>query len=277
MEEQNPNLDVVRESSSSRIACRKVTELSRKADIVATADYAMLREMLLPDLADWLIAPARNRIVIAYTDRSRYRTEINCDNWYEILLRDGVAYGYADPNQAPVGYRTLLTWKLADLYYADLTGDRSLFDELKAACPESNVRPHCNELIPLVQSMGIDYVFQYESVALQHNLQFVQLPEEIDLSSEKHAELYSQASVTVEGMERGTTTTKVGRPIVYGITIVRDAPNPEAALEFVRILLSADGQRIMAESFQEPIVPALTSDASAIPEQLSEFVQEAEM
>jgi len=277
IEKQNPDLDVVRESSSSSIACRKVSELARDADIVATADYTLLQDLLMPEHADWLAAFARNRIVIAYVEHSKHRTEINKDNWYEMLLRDDVAYGYADPDMAPVGYRTLLTWRLADLYYEDAKGDRELFKELKAGCPESSIRPHCNELIPLLQSLGLDYIFQYQSVALQHNLQFVQLPAEIDLSSEKHGDLYSKASVSISGKKRGETITKVGSPIVYGITIVRDAPNAVGAMEFMRVLLGEDGSRIMEENFQEPIAPALTPDANAVPQELSEFVQQAEL
>lgn len=277
LEEQHEGLDIVRESSSSSIACRKVTELSREADIVATADYTLLRDLLMPDHADWQVAFARNRIVIAYTDRSKYHTEINETNWHEILPRDDVAYGYADPDMAPVGYRTLLTWKLADLYYAEAKGDRDLFEELKAGCPESNIRPHCNELIPLLQSLSLDYIFEYQSVARQHNLPFLQLPVEIDLSSEKHAEFYAQASVTISGRKRGEQITKVGSPVVYGITVVRDAPNPQAATAFIAFLLGEDGRAIMEENFQEAISPALTPDAAAVPRELSEFVQQSEM
>ncbi|MEA3400227.1 MAG: tungstate ABC transporter substrate-binding protein WtpA [Armatimonadota bacterium] len=277
LEEEVEGLDVVRESSSSRVACRKVTELERSADIVASADYLLLRDMLVPEQAEWYIAFARNRVVIAYSDHSKYQTEINADNWYDILLRDDVEYGYAEPDQAPVGYRTLLMWKLADMHYADQLGDRDLFEELKAGAPESNIRPHCNELIPLVQSLGLDYIFQYQSVALQHNLQFLKLPPQIDLSSEKHADLYSQVSVELSGGTRGETMTRTGAPIVYGITIPGDAENPTAAVRFLSLLLSERGQQIMQDNFQEPIAPALTPDPRLLPEELVGLVEEADL
>lgn len=277
LEDEVEGLDIVRESSSSRVACRKVTELARTADLVVSADYLLLRDMLVPDHADWYIAFARNRIVIAYSDRSKYHTEINADNWYDILLREDVQYGYAEPDQAPVGYRTLLTWKLADMHYADQLGDRNLFDELKAGAPESNIRPHCNELIPLVESLGLDYIFQYQSVARQHNLQFLKLPPEIDLSSEKHGDLYSQVSVELSGETRGETMTRTGAPIVYGITIPESAENRAAAVRFLNLLLSEPGQEIMQENFQEPIVPALAPDASRLPDELVDLVEEADL
>ncbi|MBD3291725.1 MAG: tungstate ABC transporter substrate-binding protein WtpA [Armatimonadia bacterium] len=275
LEAENPDLDVVRESSSSRVACRKVSELGRTCDVLATADYLLLRDMLVPDHARWYVAFARNRVVIAYSDRSKYHSEINVDNWYDILLRDDVQYGYAEPDQAPVGYRTLLTWKLAGMHY-DEPG-RDLFEELLAGAPESNIRPHCNELIPLVQSLGLDYIFQYQSVARQHNLQFLQLPPEIDLSSEKHAELYSQVSVELSGATRGETMTRTGAPIVYGITVPAEADNPAAGVAFLELLMSERGNNIMEESFQEPVVPALTPDPGDLPEELVKLVEEADL
>jgi len=47
----------------------------------------------------------------------------------------------------------------------------------------------------------------------------------------------------------------VGKPIVYGVTIPKNAPNPDLALEFVKFLLGPEGQAIMAEQGQPPIVP----------------------
>ncbi len=273
LEAEHPQLDVIRESSSSRVACRKLTELGRTCDILASADYLLLRDMMIPDHAEWYLAFARNRVVIAYSDRSTYQNEINADNWYEILLREDVAYGYAEPDQAPVGYRTLLTWKLAEMHY----DESGLFEKLKAGAPESNIRPHCNQLIPLVQSLGLDYIFQYQSVARQHNLQFLQLPPEIDLSSEKHADLYSEVSVELSGKTRGETMTRTGAPIVYGITIPADATNNAAAVAFLELLLSERGQQIMDENFQEPIVPALAPDPSALPEELRQYAEGADL
>jgi molybdate/tungstate transport system substrate-binding protein len=268
MEERFPGLDVVCESSSSRIAIRKVTDLNRKGDIVASADEALIRNLMEPDYADWVATFARNRVVLAYTDRSQYRNEINEDNWYDILLRPNVNYGQADPNNAPVGYRTWLCWKLAGIYYADQLKGRDLFEELRAHCPAKNIRPHCNELIPLLESLALDYTFQYRSVALQHHLTWLKLPDEIDLGSEKQKAFYAKASVEIAGKNKGTTTTKTGKPILYGVTMVRDAQNPAMALEFMKILLGPEGQKIMEENFQEPIVPAFCDSVQAAPEGL---------
>jgi molybdate/tungstate transport system substrate-binding protein len=65
--------------------------------------------------------------------------------------------------------------------------------------------------------------------------------------------------VEIAGTEPGATMTMTGTPIVYGVTIPKNAPTPELALEFVKFLLSDEGQAIIAAQGQPPIVPAVTS------------------
>ena len=115
----HPDTRVIAESSGSVLAVRKVTELNRKADIIFVADYKLIDEMLAPEYADWSILLYRDPMVIAFTEKSRYTNEIDSDNWYKILMRPDVKYGYANPDLAPVGYRTLMVWQLADLYYSE--------------------------------------------------------------------------------------------------------------------------------------------------------------
>ena len=44
--------------------------------------------------------------------------------------------------------------------------------------------------------------------------------------------------------------------IVYGITIPKNAENPELGLEFVQFVIGDAGQKIFADMGQPPIVPA---------------------
>jgi len=252
---RHPGVTFQTEASGSRTAARKISDLGREADIMMSADYTVIDELLIPDFADWNIQFARNTMVIAYTERSKYADEINADNWYEVLTREGVVYGHSDPNADPCGYRTLLVWQLAEKYY-NVPG---LYQRLDEHCPPENVRPKSVEFIALLQSGDMDYAFEYRSVAVQHGLRFIELPEEINLCCIEHAGFYKQARVEVSGKEPGTTVTKAGKPIVYGVTIPRNAPSPELAVEFVRFLIGPEGQAIMEEMGQPPIVPAVAS------------------
>ncbi len=268
---KHPGVTFETEAGGSNATARKISELGREADLMMSADYTVIDNLLIPDFANWNIQFARNTMVIAYTDQSEHADEINADNWYEILAREGVIYGHSDPDADPCGYRTLLVWQLAEAHY----GVDGLYDTLQDHCPPESVRPKSVELIALLESGDMDYAWEYRSVAVQHGLEFVELPDEINLSMVEHADFYGQASVEIAGSEPGATVTMTGAPIVYGVTIPKNAPSPDLALEFVKFLISPDGQAIMEAQGQPPIVPATTGDMDAMPAELKGLVTEA--
>ena len=128
-------------------------------------------------------------------------------------------------------------------------------------------------MIALLESGDMDYAWEYRSVAVQHGLKFVELPDEINLSRVEHGDFYSQAKVELSGKEPGTTMTMVGKPIVYGVTIPKDAPNPQLALEFVQFLLGPEGQAIMEQQGQPPIMPPAANDRETLPLALQPLVK----
>ena len=266
---QHPGVTFETEASGSNAAARKISELEREADVMMSADYTVIDKLLIPDFAGWNVQFARNMMVIAYTERSQYAGEINGDNWYEILTRDGVIYGHSDPNADPCGYRTLLVWQLAEAHY----GVPGLNARLEEHCPPENVRPKSVELIALLESGDMDYAFEYRSVAVQHGMKFVELPDEINLSLVEQTDFYSQATVEIAGKEPGTTMTMTGKPIVYGVTIPKNALSPDLALEFIQFLLGPEGQAIMKECGQPPIVPPVAGDREALPAALRLLVE----
>lgn len=264
----HPNVAFETEASGSNSAARKISELDREADVMMSADYTVIDKLLIPDWAHWNIRFARNTMVIAYTDQSQYADEINAENWYDVLTRDGVVYGHSDPDADPCGYRTLMVWQLAEKHY-DIPG---LYATLDEHCPLRNVRPKSVELIALLESGDMDYAWEYRSVAVQHGLDFVEIPDEINLSQVEHAEFYAEASVDIAGKEPNTTMTIEGKPIVYGVTIPDVALSPDLALEFVKFLLGPEGQAIMEQQGQPPIVPPVADDKDALPAELEALV-----
>lgn len=268
---QYPSVTFETEASGSNAAARKISELGREADVMMSADYLVIDKLLIPDFAEWNVRFARNTMVIAYNEQSQHADEINADNWYEILTRDGVVYGHSDPDADPCGYRTLLVWQLAEAHY----GVPGLYDTLVERCPPENVRPKSVELIALLESGDMDYAWEYRPVAVQHGLKFVELSDEINLSMVEHADFYKQAAVDIAGEEPGATMTMTGSPIVYGVTIPKNAPSPELAIEFVKFLLGPEGQVVMEGQGQPLIVPPVSGNVSAVPAALQEMVSEA--
>jgi molybdate/tungstate transport system substrate-binding protein len=113
-ENEYPGVQVRLEAAGSRESARKISDLGRHCDIMASADYAVIDTLLIPAHASWNIKFAGNEMVIAFTEYSRGATEINQENWHEVLMRADVFFGRSDPNSDPCGYRTLLTAKLAE-------------------------------------------------------------------------------------------------------------------------------------------------------------------
>jgi len=264
------SVDVEREPAGSRTTIRKVTELGKLADVIGSADYIAIEQLMFPDFTEWYIIFASNEIVIAYTDESKYSDEINKHNWHQILTREGVEYGHSDPDADPCGYRTLMVWQLAEQYY----GMPGLYNKLMAGCPDKNTRPKETELIALLQSGELDYAFQYRSIARQHNLRFVELPPQINLADIQYQDLYATAEVEVAGSEPGSTQTQIGQPIFYAITIPKNAPRTDLGIAFLKFLLGPEGQAIMEENGQSPIVPALTNDLQKLPLELRSYAIE---
>ncbi len=264
-EKTHPNVDVQREAMGSVETIRKVTELGREADVIGSADYSLIETMMFPEHAKWYAAFAKNQMVIIYTNKSKYSGEINRDNWYEILTGAGVEIGHSNPDTDPCGYRSLMTWQLAEKHY-DKPG---LYEKLSRNAPEKNIRPTETDLMALLDTGELDYVFIYRSIAVQHGYRFIELPPEIDLGDLRYANFYKTVNVTLSD-----GTTQKGNPIVYGVTIPENAPNRGLAVEFVRLLLSDKGQQIMEKSAQVPINPAITNDKSRVPEEIKDLVVE---
>ena len=267
-EEMHPSVDVQCESASSGVTIRKVTELGKNAEIVASADYSLIPDLMYPEFADWYMTFAKNRMVLCYTEESKYADEVNSDNWFDILLRDGVEYGHSDLLD-PCGYRTLLVWQLAEKHYNQL----GLYEKLMASCPEKNIRPKSVQLVSLLQSGDLDYASEYSSVAMQHNLKYVEFPPEIDLSSVEFKDFYSQSTVDIPGKEPGATIPKKGKPIVYGVTIPKNNANPELAIAFMEYVLGEKGQAIMNRNGQPSIVPAVCDQPDNLPTPLRDLIR----
>ena len=113
----HPNVDVQREPAGSRACIKKITELDKQSDILASADYTLIPTMMMPEYTNWYLAFAKNQIVIAYTNDSKYSSEIDQDNWYEILSRPDVTFGFSNPNDDPCGYRSVMVTQLSETFY----------------------------------------------------------------------------------------------------------------------------------------------------------------
>jgi len=272
-EAANPGIDIQREGGGSTKMARMISELNKPCDIMASADFKVIDKALIPDHADWNIRFATNQLVLCYTDKSRYAGEVNADNWYDILARKGVVWGHSDPNLDPCGYRSLMVLQLAEKFYVK----PGLHDRLLANRPKKNIRPKSVELVSLLKTGNMDYAWEYLSVAVQHNLKYIRLDDHINLGNYKYDGFYKQAQVKVTGKQPGTWITRTGKSCTYGITLVKDGPNPSGAIKFLEFMLTAEGGlQVLSDMGQPPFIPARVSTAQVkdrLPQRLSTLVE----
>jgi len=181
----HPNLDVQLEAAGSIDSARKISELKRPCDVLASADYLVIDHILIPEYADWNIKFASNEMTLVYHKNSRRSEELTEANWFEILLDPKISFGRADPNADPCGYRAVLTMQLAERYYNKPGLAQAILQK-----ETRFMRPKETDLLALLESSTIDYIFLYRSVAEQHGLKYLRLPDQINL---KNSQLASQS------------------------------------------------------------------------------------
>ena len=238
----HPKVKILAEAAGSLDCARKITELKRPCDIIASADYIVIERLLIPQYALENRPLARNEIAIVYTQTSRFAKEIGAHNWKEIILRPQVYIGRADPNADPCGYRTLLTLQLAGCE-----------QEVKAK-KNQFIRPKEVDLLALLESGNLDYLFLYKSVAIQHGLPYVPLSDSINLSNKDLAHHYASVGVYVRGNTPSDSLYMEGAPMVYSFAVLKDAPNHKAAQAFAHFMSDPrGGLTIMERMGQTPV------------------------
>jgi molybdate/tungstate transport system substrate-binding protein len=266
-EKLNPGTKVLLEPAGSLVCARKITELRKPCDIIASADYFVINELLIPNYTKWSIRFATNEIVIAFQEKSKYASEINTSNWTDILMKDDVTFSRSDPNSDPCGYRTLLTFKLAEKFY-----NRLGLAEKLASKNKDFIRPKEVDLVALVEANAVDYMFQYKSVAIQHNLKYIELPREINLGDPAMNDIYKTVSQDITGSTPGSKMTVTGEYINYSLTVLENAPHSKDAVNFVSFLLSDRGMDIFRKNGQQPIRPCISGQPEMIPISLKKYL-----
>lgn len=267
---KNPGVNILTEAAGSVDCARKITDLHKPCDIMISADYTVIDKMLLPQHASWNIQFATNEMCLVFNEKSKYGHVITANNWPGILLRSDVRFSRSDPNSDPCGYRSEMTMQLAEHHYRN----PGLAGRLVAK-DRKYIRPKEVDLLPLLETNTVDYIFLYKSVAIQHGLKYLELPDEINLKNPAFASLYHTASVEINGSRPGEKVTMYGEPMIYGLTMLRNAPNTQAALAFLRFMLAKDGgMKILQRHGQPSVIPRFNPNFHLIPPVLQPFVSE---
>jgi molybdate/tungstate transport system substrate-binding protein len=302
-EAAHPNVNVEIEGHGSIQVIRHDTEINEKIDLLLVADYSLIPRMMyttkMPNtnenFSDYYVRFATNELVLAYTNHSKYADEINANNWYSILVRPDVTLGLGNPQVATIGYEALTAIQLAENYY----GDQSLFHNLittNIEPPITSIQDGSNYtitvpvtqnpigdklklrsgevgLVALLDSGYLDYCLIYLSNAKQYGFNYIELPDEINMGSPQHESDYENVQVVYEHQRFASISLdRTGETIYYGLTIPKNAPNPDLAEEFVKFLLNEQGKDDFESAYHPVFAPSFTDNLQALPESLQSIV-----
>lgn len=299
-EAKHPSVDLQLEGHGSIQVIRHVTELHEPIDVVVTADHALIPALMYETTApetgkpyaNWYIKFATNQLGLGYTEKSKYAGEINAGNWFQIIARPDVRVGIADPRFDASGYRALMALQLSKAAYGKPTvfedvimgqfqtaitarqeGSQTVIHVPEIVEPKADsnivIRGASIQLIALLESGDLDYAFEYDSVIKQHKLKIVELPDAVNLGSDKFLAQYAQVRVRLDFQRFATVKPDfVGDLIGYGVTIPSNAPHPDEAAKFVAYLLGSEGRAVLTANQHPLLTPALGNHYSSIPKSL---------
>ncbi len=269
--EEKYGIKVHLETSGSVQTIRKVTDLGKETDIIAVADYRLIPRFLVPNYTKWYIAFASNELVLTFTNKSKYHDILEKDpsKWYEILSKPEVRWGFSDPNKDPCGYRSVgiivlagiyynnpgipekLLYSRTNIYYKEINNTIYVYVPPIISIKDNNlvIRAKSVDLISLLEAGSIDYAFEYKSIAIQHELKYIELPQKINLGNPKYDDFYSKVVIHIlVGTDKETPIPM--KSIVYGITVLDKAPHYQDAIKFIKLLLSDTGRNIFEKNGQ---------------------------
>lgn len=242
-----PDVTIIDEPGGSASLVRDVIK-GKECGILASADYALIPKLMFPDFTDWCLIFAGSEIVLRYSGISNCQDEINASNWYEILQRDGVNLWHLGADGDPGGYRALMVLQLAEKYYR-IPG----FYKKMMSGQNRKVISNQSDF----QNSRFGYMLSYRLNMGQGDFKSIVLPDEINLSNDKMAEYYRQASVTITGHKPGEKVELYGEPIKFGLTIPRSFTNQGLALQWLKLLLSDSGRAILKRAGLIPLKPSV--------------------
>jgi molybdate/tungstate transport system substrate-binding protein len=232
-------------AGGSKLLAQQIKARLRHADVFISAAPAVNRSLMGTangNWVSWYITFARSPLVIGYNPASRFAAEFKSKPWYQVLLEPGIRIGRTDPKLDPKGALTVALMKRAETFYK-IPG----LEQRVLGAPDNPAQVLPEEaLVGRLQSGQLDAGFFYSTETSDAKIPAVRLP----------------SSITPQA--------------VYTVTILRDAPDPHGAEQFVAYLLGAPGRNLMTEHGLVPERPVLTGTASAVPPDIRALVARAQ-
>ncbi|MGD0082019.1 MAG: substrate-binding domain-containing protein [Acidimicrobiales bacterium] len=223
---------------------------------------------LWPSHAKFALALATDPLVVAYSPKSRYFTQLNAirsgakplSSLFTLLDTSGFRLGRTDPTQDPQGEFFLLMMQLAQRELNLPAGLTTKILGITKSSPYGSSSQMLDEdALPVdIQTGVVDAGSDYLPEAQQYGLDYITLPAGLDFADPADLSTYATASISVAG------EAVTGELINLDVTLVAPAKGKSVSAvdatadqAFVAYLLSAGGRAVLAKAGYTLVPPVL--------------------
>jgi ABC-type molybdate transport system substrate-binding protein len=255
-----PGLALEVEAGGSVLLARRVADLGHACDILLLADAEVADEALLPSgAAREYVAFAGGALCVAYREGTPFAARVaalpgregpDLLALLELLASEGTRLARVAPEGAPIGYRTLLLFALAERRL----GAPGLAARLRARTPDALLRSGLAHVEALVLAGSADACIDYVASAREKGLSVARLGPDLDLSDAARAAAYAEVEVEVPGAAPGAPPRRVrGAPILYAAAVPARAALPEDSRALVALLCAEAGRAVLERRGHLPL------------------------
>ena len=249
---------------------------------LSVSKSAMESQYLGNESAGWAIAFAHDQMALAYSNASlqsssagtsilaEYNSAVMANTtqgWYNFFYNvtsGNVKVGIANPNADPAGYRAWIVLEAAGQTYAN---NSSFFANRLLANQGNTTAASAADLVSPLETGQIQFLFIYRSAAIAHNLNYLQLPDQINLGSYHYSHYYSQFTYTLaKGVEKGSV-------IALWITVPVDSTDPADSIQFV-VFVVKNSPTLLAPYGLVPLTPARLYNSTTVPAPIQALVSQ---
>jgi molybdate/tungstate transport system substrate-binding protein len=220
------------------------------ADVFVPVAYIQAVELEGQNNPGWTIAFISDQMALVYsnyTTMNPYWNQLysnytmamytnSTEYWYNFfyLLTTKFSLGISNPSSDPEGLYGYLILKMASYLYANKS-----FDYFIHLANESNIihsAPTTADFVAPLEAGELDFVFSYKSYAISQHLDYLQLPPWLSFGyypNETSWYSFFFYKITVNGQ-----SLKIyGNPVYLYMTIPKNAPNQQLALQFIQFVI----------------------------------------
>ena len=225
---------------------------------------------LFPARAKFAIAIATDPIVVAYSSKSRYFTQLNAirsgskplASLFSLLATPGFRLGRTDPSQDPQGIFFILMTKLAQTELHLPAGQAAADVGITASNAFGTAAQMVSEdALPVDISTGVfDAGSEYLPEAIQYGLDYIKLPAVLNFSDPADLSTYSSVSLDIAGVATPGELIQLNFTLVQPAsgTTPLSATDEAADQAFLDYMLSSGGRTILSKVGYTLIPPRLT-------------------